>query len=86
MIKNYNYKCYKLDTLSIFNFDISGKDDKDLQSLNKYFIFVTLSIFHFDISGKDDKEKQPLNKSPFHFILYVFQFNISGKDVNIHNN
>ena len=44
--------------LFVFQFDISGKDDKDLQPQKKAFILVTLLIFHFDISGNDDKDPQ----------------------------
>ena len=37
----------------VSHFDISGKEDKLLQSENIFSIFVTLEVFHFDISGKD---------------------------------
>ena len=42
-------------TLFVFHFDISGKDDKDIQLENKPFISLILLVFHIDISGKDDK-------------------------------
>jgi len=50
-------------TLSVFHFDISGKDDKDSHPQNKHSIFKTLLVFHLDISGKDDKDLQLLNKN-----------------------
>ena len=44
--------------LLVFQFDISGKDDKDGQEENKSLISVTLLVSQFDISGKNDKDEQ----------------------------
>ena len=38
----------------IFNFEISGKDDKDSHLLNKHSTLMTLFVFHYEISGKDE--------------------------------
>jgi len=38
---------------------MSGKDDKDLQLKNKYFISKILLVFQLEISGNDDKNLHP---------------------------
>ena len=53
--KTYNSYDY---LIKVFHFDISGKDNKDQQSLNISLISLTLLVFHFDISGKDDNDSQ----------------------------
>ena len=45
-------------TFEIFHFEISGIETKDVQLLNKEFIFVIFEVFHFDISGNEFKDKQ----------------------------
>jgi len=46
-------------TLFVIHFDISGKNDNDIQLPNKPSIFVTLFVFHFDISGNDNNDEHP---------------------------
>ena len=45
-------------TLFVFQFDIYGSDDNDLQFENIKLISRTFLVFHFDISGNDDNDKQ----------------------------
>jgi hypothetical protein len=44
--------------LFVFQFDISGRNCKDLHSKNKYLTFLTLLVFHLEISGKDFNDEQ----------------------------
>ena len=46
----------KLSTLDTFQFEISGKDNKQLHLAKKYSILRTLFVFHLEISGKEDKD------------------------------
>ena len=46
-------------TLLVFHFDISGKDDNNLQFSNIEVILLTLLVFHFNISGNDNNYEHP---------------------------
>ena len=48
-------------TLDTFHFDISGKDNNEVQPLNKELIFLMFIVFHFDISGIFNSDVHPLN-------------------------
>ena len=43
-------------TLSVFQFEILGKDDNDKHSLSIKLISITLLVFQFEIFGNDDNE------------------------------
>ena len=47
--------------LSVFHFEISGRDDIEEYPENKYVILVTLFLFNFEISGRDDNDVHPEN-------------------------
>ena len=59
-------------TFEVFHLDISGIDFKDVQLLNKEFIFVIFEVFHFDISGNESKDKQLQNIEFISITLLIF--------------
>ena len=46
----------------MFQLEISGIDNKELQRLNKPDIDFTFLVFHLEISGKDNKDLHSSNK------------------------
>jgi len=50
--------------LLVFQFEISGKEVKDVHPANIVAIFVEFSIFHLEILGKYFSDEHPANK-PF---------------------
>ena len=44
---------------SVFQFEISGKDDNDEHPANIALMSVLFSVFQFEISGKDDNDEHP---------------------------
>ena len=68
--------------LTVFQIDISDKDDNVLQSLNIELISLTFEESHFSISGRDNNDEHLRNNPSIFLTFEAFQFEISGNDDN----
>ena len=69
-------------TLDVSQLEISGIDNNDSQSLNKYLIWIALLVFHFETSGRDSIELQQWNIPLKSHIWVTFTLDKSGTDIN----